>query len=309
MASGAVYVTHRLHAVLLAACSVLYVREEEPSSSSSSLSSGAIAGIAVGVVAAAAAAAALLWLLVGQRKWCSKVAAGGSSGPASRVVGAGAEGSENKASNPEIVTDRQQSTQDDSFPTAGPQPGTLGLPPAAVLPGAVPSMTPSDSSLGQLPSGTATLGPSPRLSRPVPTSPFAALSMMRPRLAPPMELGAERTEEVLELLQHRARQDASGNTASSGALSSSRTHTSGSSSTPSRLVSATLPPSLMEWVIPASAIEYLRRSDGSLQLLGEGARWAALLCRICNTTVPAKLRKAVPPPLQPSCVPRTARLS
>jgi hypothetical protein len=60
-------------------------------------------------------------------------------------------------------------------------------------------------------------------------------------------------------------------TASTVSSSRSRTATSGGSSTHSQRAAASLPPSLQEWVIPPGDIEYLRRPDGSLCLLGEGA--------------------------------------
>ena len=52
--------------------------------------------------------------------------------------------------------------------------------------------------------------------------------------------------------------------------------TSGSSISPSGspLPSATLPASLLSWVIPRGEVEYQRRPDGELAVLGEGARWA-----------------------------------
>ena len=52
--------------------------------------------------------------------------------------------------------------------------------------------------------------------------------------------------------------------------------TSGGSVSPgcSPLPSGALPPSLLSWVIPRSEVEYQRRPNGELAVLGEGARWA-----------------------------------
>ena len=143
------------------------------------------------------------------------------------------------------------------------------------------------SSPETLPSTPAKAGSSPLPSyllwRPVAASPFALAQQARPMLLPPNTLpplpppavADERSEEVYELLQHRARQEAT-LTAGSGGQTSSGGHTqstsTGTDSTPTRLLSSSLPPSLAEWVIPHTSIEYLRHPDGSLHELGAGAR-------------------------------------
>lgn len=100
-------------------------------------------------------------------------------------------------------------------------------------------------------------------------------------LEPGGAAGGELTGVMAEVLQHRAAQEAlhlthhtlpaaATATATTGSGGTVSTQASGGSSR-SQLVVASLPVSLREWVIPASAFEYLRRPTGELHLLGEGA--------------------------------------
>lgn len=131
--------------------------------------------------------------------------------------------------------------------------------------------------------------------RPVLPSPFAAASARRsheldrtasPQLSPAsgeasaatlLVTDEERSEVVEELLQHRALQEAAeltgslASTTASGGRSSS--HSGGAAPSMSQLLAA-LPSALQQWVVPHSEIEYLKKPDGSLYILGEGARWA-----------------------------------
>lgn len=130
-------------------------------------------------------------------------------------------------------------------------------------------------------------------SRPVLPSPFAAASARRsvdvgsPRPSPiSNEVSAatllvsdeERSEVVEELLQHRALQEAAELTGSPASTSASGGRSSGSGGASSALTMsqllAVLPQTLQQWVVPRAEIEYSKKPDGSLYVLGEGARWA-----------------------------------
>lgn len=129
-------------------------------------------------------------------------------------------------------------------------------------------------------------------SRPVMPSPFAAASARRSHDLPesPLVLPAsneasaatvllsdeERSEVVEELLHHRALQEAAELTGSPASTSQSGGRSSGSagSATTTSQLMAVLPPALQQWLVPRSEIEYFKKPDGTLHLLGEGARWA-----------------------------------
>lgn len=131
-----------------------------------------------------------------------------------------------------------------------------------------------------------------QVSRPVAASPFAAAAARlssrqleaaalpaalsgQPSL--PEEAAEPDPEEVIELLKHRAQQEAthlSGRTATGGTSGTSASHptSSGASTPPASIVFAALPAALSSWVVPRTAVVYQHRPDGSLHVLGEGAR-------------------------------------
>ena len=110
---------------------------------------------------------------------------------------------------------------------------------------------------------------------------------------------------LLQLIHQREAEDvghlepeASGPSAGSPASQASR---AGSQ----RLDPASLPPSLQSCLVPASAVQYQHRADGSLAELGEGARWALgwVVAATGTSSLPAcsalcylLSRRRVPPP-------------
>ena len=78
-----------------------------------------------------------------------------------------------------------------------------------------------------------------------------------------------------ELMRQREREDQAPlevPLAASPARTSGSLSLSGSLSISGGLEPAALPASLQAWLIPRSAVEYQRRADGQLAVLGEGAR-------------------------------------
>lgn len=282
--------------------SILYVKEQEASSGGGSLSVGAIAGIAVGAAAVAVAAAASGWVLL-RRRQRARVQAAAAEAKAAADEGAisalmAMDSIGPPASDPTNFSSTTSAlVAPDSRPSTASSTHTGVARPALFLP-----QQPGGAAMAAgFVSGSSSPGASPNtpfaaplpsyvIRRPTMASPFA-MQQSRRALTPPFGSGpfgsgpfgsrplpepesesAVRTEEVSELLQHRARQDASMLTSGSGVSSGGGSSNAGRS-TPSRLVSEALPSSLAGWVIPVSAITYLRRPDGSPFLLGEGARW------------------------------------
>ncbi|PRW59527.1 Serine threonine- kinase CTR1 [Chlorella sorokiniana] len=145
-------------------------------------------------------------------------------------------------------------------------------------------------------------------TRPVLPSPFAAASVRRSldaagslqmspvsgeaSAATPLLSDEERSEVVEELLQHRALQEAAELTGSPADTSASGGHSSGSGSAGSApamsQLLAALPQALQQWVVPRAEIEYSKKPDGSLRLLGEGASGRVIKAHYAGEEVAVK---------------------
>ena len=273
-------------------------------SSGSGLSAGAIAGIAVGSVAVAAGLVLVGWAML-RRRCCRSITSGRLPSGTSGGVSKSRKPSDGTEEDTGGAFDSQPTTQStDQLTAMRQQLGGLdpaveaaaGLAPGLAGPARASPRQSCDLCLG------GTLG-SPRsssdsryatgaplqISRPVAASPFAAaaarLSQRHLDVGPTTPssgltspgTAADLSEEVQELLRHRAQQEAAELAATTGSggtggTAASRSTPSGSSTPPASTVFAALPASLSSWVLPRAEVEYQHRPDGSLHVLGAGAR-------------------------------------
>lgn len=270
------------HAVFTSS-SVLYAKSEASSAGagSSSLSAGAVAGIAVGATAAAVAVAAAAgsWMVRRRRRQQDRnrqqlLPAGGTwvvKGKDSNGLSVGG------AALPGTSSASPSAATASGIPTRG----VAWLPALATSPFALESQRPlppsssrqASSGRQRSPPGSGSMHSGASHSDGGPAYRAGSLAIQGGSIAVPATAAQPGPDEplILELVQHRARQE-------EAAASPCRDSSNSIGARLSSDASTEVPACLHDWVIPPHAIQPLLRADGSRQLLGEGARYAAGLC-------------------------------
>lgn len=279
--------------------SVLYLRLDEPGGGST-LSAGAIAGIAVGACVAALAAAAALWVALRRRRRAARPADG------SKELQGGADGERHQedaslcgsmkaaqlgesklgsAAAAMAVADLEGQPSSSSgtsgalrptLPRGGSGPGTSPFEALSSNPfAATPSQASRQSSMpGAAPSGGAGMRAAaqqqlPPLSGSSASARRSVVPEALPELAAYIEAAREDREGTAATSQGRA--PPSAGTSSGGDVGAGRQAPGGGVPPPCNDLRAQLPAELHRWLIDPDDLVWLRRPDGKLQSLGEGA--------------------------------------